>query len=71
MLDQVENVIKLLAEASGMWSVDDGQMMFRRQQDADQFNGYVARVQELVAQQDAMQNKALTKAQDRMDTIGR
>lgn len=70
-LDQVENVIKLLAEAPGMWSVDNGQVMFQRQQDADQFNGYMARVQELVAQQDAIQNKALTKAQDRMDTIGR
>ena len=70
-LDEIEKAIAGLHGARGYWLMEQNQLAFKRQQDLEQFNAHMSRVQELVAEQQAIQTKAVKKAQSRMDAMGR
>jgi hypothetical protein len=70
-LDQVSNAVTLLGNARAHWQIEGGQFAFQRQADLDQYNAYMAKLQEIAAKQEAIQNSAMQKAQDRMQQIGK
>lgn len=54
IVSTTEEIFELLAAREGAWTVESGQLVFADQETLDAFNGYVERMNELVARQDSI-----------------
>lgn len=64
ILSQVENIFTLLGTKRNSWQIQQGQILFNNQGDLDLFNSYLARIGEITAQQQALQNAGTRRAQE-------
>lgn len=56
---QFENIVLLLA-ASKKWIVQEGKILFYESAELDRFNGYIAKVQHIMEEEQAIQQEAIT-----------
>lgn len=54
---EFENIVTLLSARRGAWIVENGQILFTSDDDLSTFNSYVASIQDLVSEQEAIQKQ--------------
>jgi hypothetical protein len=64
-----EELVSLLAQTKGKWTVDSGQFVFSDQQTLDAFNGYVEKLNSLTAQEEAIRSQSAAAAQASLNKI--
>ena len=69
VVEQFANIISLLESPAGAWQLEQDYLAFEMDSDIEQFNGYLAKIDELVAQQSALQEKAQTRSMDTLSKI--
>ncbi|HKO88514.1 MAG TPA: hypothetical protein VJU83_08350 [Burkholderiales bacterium] len=70
IVSQIETAVEYLFARNHAWSVENGQFLFQQQSDLDEFNGQMAKVDGLVAQQEALQKEGFDKAEQGLQRLG-
>lgn len=65
-LSQVENIFTLLAAKRNSWHVQQNQIVFNDQSDLDLFNSYLSRINQIMAQQQALQTAGVRRTQEKL-----
>lgn len=68
-IKEFENIITLLAAKKGAWVVEDEQILFYNDGDLARFNSYIASIQNIVKQQEAIQRQSIQRANRNFDRI--
>lgn len=71
VLSQFGAIIDLLSARRNGWQIQDGQIMFNRQADLDQFNAHIARIQSITERQQQLQNAVMQQTRDTMKVLGK
>ena len=58
-INEFENIMTLLSAKKGAWVVDGDQILFYNDSDLERFNSYIASIQSIVKQQEAIQHQSV------------
>jgi len=64
-----ENIITLLSAKKGAWVVEGEQVLFYNDGDLARFNSYIASIQNIVEQQEAIQRQSVQTVNRNLDRI--
>lgn len=64
IISQVDSMFNFLSENRGEWEIENGQIVFYRQDVLDSYNTYFSRISELTNAQKEIQNSVLQRAQN-------
>ena len=68
-IDEMEKIIDMLADEPGTWEVEEGQFLFERDQQIDQFNKHMANIDKFYADQIELQKLTVQKQRQRLEEL--
>ena len=68
-INEFENIITLLSAKKGAWVVDGEQILFYNDSDLERFNSYIASIQSIVKQQEAIQRQSVKTVNRNFDRM--
>ena len=68
-IKEFENIINLLAAKKGAWVVEGEQILFYNDSDLERFNSYIASIQNIAKQQEAIQRQSVQTVNRNFDRI--
>lgn len=71
VVGHVEEMIEFLATRRNEWTVQQNQMLFQKDEDAEKFNSYMAAIQATAAEQETVRRRAYNEAQRKIQVGGR
>ena len=68
-INEFENIITLLSAKKGAWVVESEQILFYKDSDLERFNSYIASIQNIVKQQEAIQRQSVQTVNRNFDRM--
>ena len=68
-INEFENIMTLLSAKKGAWVVNGEQILFYNDSDLERFNSYIASIQSIVKQQEAIQRQSVQTVNRRFDRM--